>query len=202
MARGNFGERLKRERELREVSQKELTSATRIGPHFLDALENEQWDKLPGGVFNRGFVRAIARYLGLDEEKLLAEYDVARGDSALPVPQPYENKIPRPPLWIPIAMLVGALVVFIGLVAAGVYTWRHFAAKRAAKQSSSSTLLSAPACQASGTMLLDAELPAYETLHFSALQQSAAAVADSSPLLLELNGAAMSPSRHRVPPVQ
>ena len=77
MAKGNFGERLKRERELREVSLEEITTATRIGPHFLEALENEEWSKLPGGVFNRGFVRSIARYLGLDEEAFLAEYDVA-----------------------------------------------------------------------------------------------------------------------------
>ena len=65
MAKGNFGERLKRERELREVSLEEITTATRIGPHFLEALENEEWSKLPGGVFNRGFVRSIARFLGL-----------------------------------------------------------------------------------------------------------------------------------------
>ena len=65
MARGTFGERLKRERELREVTLEEITAGTRIGARFLEALENEQWDKLPGGVFNRGFVRAIARYLGL-----------------------------------------------------------------------------------------------------------------------------------------
>ena len=64
MAKGTFGERLKRERELREVTLEEITSATRIGPRFLNALENEDWEKLPGGVFNRGFVRAIARYLG------------------------------------------------------------------------------------------------------------------------------------------
>ena len=62
MARGNFGERLKRERELREVTLEEITSATRIGPRFLEALENEEWEKLPGGVFNRGFVRSVARY--------------------------------------------------------------------------------------------------------------------------------------------
>ena|SRR5579863_9482571 len=80
MAKGNFGERLKRERELREVSAEELTKATRISARFLDALENEQWDKLPGGVFGRGFVRTIARYLGLSEESLLAEYDLARGE--------------------------------------------------------------------------------------------------------------------------
>src|SRR6266403_2115993 len=51
MARGNFGERLKREREMREVSLEELTKATRISTRFLLALENEDWEKLPGGVF-------------------------------------------------------------------------------------------------------------------------------------------------------
>src|ERR1700688_3855800 len=80
MARGNFGERLKRERELREVTLEEITQATRIGSRFLGALENEDWDKLPGGVFNRGFVRSIAHYLGLDEESIVAEYVLAAGD--------------------------------------------------------------------------------------------------------------------------
>jgi cytoskeletal protein RodZ len=69
-----FGEHLKREREMRGVSLEEVSAATRIAPRFLEALENEQWDQLPGGVFNRGFIRAIARFLGLDEENLVAEY--------------------------------------------------------------------------------------------------------------------------------
>jgi transcriptional regulator with XRE-family HTH domain len=43
MAKGNFGERMKRERELREVSLAEVTRGTRISPQFLEALENEQW---------------------------------------------------------------------------------------------------------------------------------------------------------------
>src|SRR5256885_1146990 len=73
MAKGNFGERLKRERELREVSMEELTKATRISARFVQALENEDWAKLPGGVFGHGFVRTIARYLGLNEEALLGE---------------------------------------------------------------------------------------------------------------------------------
>ena len=81
MAKGTFGERLKRERELREVKFEEVASATRIAPRFLEALENEQWEKLPGGVFGRGFVRSIARYLGLSEENLLSEYDLARGEA-------------------------------------------------------------------------------------------------------------------------
>src|SRR5208337_2086081 len=104
MARGNFGERLKRERELREVPLDEITLATRIGPRFLEALENEQWDKLPGGVFNRGFVRSIARYLGLDEEAFLAEYDLAYGAHAQLLmqkqAQKVEDRIPPTPAWI------------------------------------------------------------------------------------------------------
>jgi len=54
MARGNFGDRLKRERELREVSIEELTKATRIRRPFCRSLENEDWGRLPGGVFGHG----------------------------------------------------------------------------------------------------------------------------------------------------
>jgi cytoskeleton protein RodZ len=146
MARGNFGERLKRERELREVSPNEVVVATRISLRFLEALENEDWEKLPGGVFNRGFVRAIARYLGLDEENLLAEYDLARGDQAVPPANP-ENRIPQPSKWIALALAVGALVLIVALVAAGVYGWRRYSAYRRARPSSpvtSQSLASGP----------------------------------------------------------
>ncbi len=124
MAKGNFGERLKHERELREVSPNEIVVATRISLRFLEALENEDWDKLPGGVFNRGFVRAIARFLGLDEEKLLAEYDLARGDQAPEFVSP-ENRIPQTSKWLLVGFVLGALVVIAALVAAGVYGWRR-----------------------------------------------------------------------------
>jgi cytoskeleton protein RodZ len=191
MASGTFGERLKRERELREVSLKEVTAGTRIGPRFLEALENEEWEKLPGGVFNRGFVRAIARYLGLDEENLLAEYDMARGEQSMPAPQPYENQLPRPPIWLPILAVVAMLAVVVGLIAGGIYGWRWYSARRAAKHSSSSALLPAqmesktgsviatspidpiddsaailPLELSDATLLLDAELPGGETRHF------------------------------------
>jgi len=143
MAKGNFGELLKREREMREVSLNEVTKATRIGPRFLEALENEEWGKLPGGVFNRGFVRAIARFLGLDEENLLAEYDLAHGEPNLPTPQPYENKIPRAPIWFPLLALLALLGALAGLVAGGMYGWRRFAAYRAAKRAPASSLVPA-----------------------------------------------------------
>ncbi len=71
-----FGEHLKREREMRGVSLEEISAATRINTRFLEAIESERWDQLPGGVFNRGFIRSIARYLGMDEDSLVAEYDL------------------------------------------------------------------------------------------------------------------------------
>jgi len=144
MAKGTFGERLKRERELREVSLEELVTGTRISARYLEALENENWDQLPGGAFCRGFAKSIARYLGLDEENFLAEYDMARGDQTVAAPRPYENKIPRPPIWMPIAVLLGALLILGLLVAGGVYGWRLYVAHRAAKRSSSSSSVRVP----------------------------------------------------------
>ncbi|HVM76267.1 MAG TPA: RodZ domain-containing protein [Candidatus Saccharimonadales bacterium] len=130
MARGNFGERLKRERELREVTLEEITSATRIGPRFLEALENEEWEKLPGGVFNRGFVRSVARYLGLDEEAFLAEYDLAHGAQAAAVSEKRNDPIPSPPKWIPATLVLAILALIAGLFFGGRYAWRYYQARR------------------------------------------------------------------------
>jgi cytoskeletal protein RodZ len=136
MAKGTFGERLKRERELREVSLGEVGKGTRIAERFLQALENEQWDRLPAGVFGRGFVRSIARYLGLSEEDLLAEYDLARGESANPAAQRPEERIPSPPKWIPAVAALAIAVLVAALVLGGLYAWKAYQAHRAPKRSS------------------------------------------------------------------
>src|SRR5262249_40780770 len=136
MAKGTFGERLKRERELREVSLEEVSKATRISARFLEALENEDWKRLPGGVFGHGFVRSIARYLGLSEESLLAEYDLARGESANPAPAKPEERIPSPPKWIPVAMVLSVLLLLAGLIIGGIYGWKKFKQHRAQKNAS------------------------------------------------------------------
>jgi hypothetical protein len=83
-AKDGFGVHLRREREMRGVTLEEISSATRIGTRFLDALETEHWERLPGGVFNRGFVRTTAQFLGLDPEAMLAEYTLATTDTARP----------------------------------------------------------------------------------------------------------------------
>src|SRR5258707_14153615 len=130
MARGNFGERLKRERELREVTLEEITQATRIGSRFLQALENEEWGKLPGGVFNRGFVRSIAHYLGLDEEAFLAEDDMAHAAHADQQAQKHalriEDRIPPTPLRILVALLARILLPSAVIILGGVICWGGF----------------------------------------------------------------------------
>jgi len=136
MAKGTFGEHLKRERELREVSLDEVAKGTRIAERFLQALENEQWDRLPAGVFGRGFVRSIARYLGLSEENLLAEYDLARGESANPASPRPEERIPSPPKWMPAATALAIAALVAALVLGGRYAWKAYQAHRAQKRSS------------------------------------------------------------------
>lgn len=140
MARGNFGERLKRERELREVSMDELTKATRISKRFVEALENEDWAKLPGGVFGHGFVRTIARYLGLNEEALLGEYDLARAQYAPAAEPKPEERIPSPPRWLPVAAVAVLLLLVLGLFYAGRHGWHRFEAYRASKKSAAASL--------------------------------------------------------------
>jgi cytoskeletal protein RodZ len=110
-----FGEHLRREREMRGVSLDEISAATRISTRFLEAIEKDQWDQLPGGVFNRGFIRSIARFLGLDEDSLVAEYALGNSNSApAPAAAPRaKNRMPRN--WQPAA----TAVVVVGVLLAG-----------------------------------------------------------------------------------
>lgn len=70
----SFGEELRRERELRDISLREISEATKISIRFLEGLEQNNFDLLPGGVFNRGFVRAYARFIGVDAEEMVNAY--------------------------------------------------------------------------------------------------------------------------------
>jgi len=70
----SFGETLRRERELRQISLREISEATKINLRYLDALERDDFRHLPGGVFNKGFVRAYAQFIGIDPESMVTAY--------------------------------------------------------------------------------------------------------------------------------
>jgi len=64
----SLGSLLRKSREERHIDLDEAASVTRIRRHYLEALENEEWSKLPSQVFIKGFLRSYAEFLGLDEE--------------------------------------------------------------------------------------------------------------------------------------
>jgi cytoskeleton protein RodZ len=124
-----FGEHLKREREMRGVSIAEVAAATRISTRFLEAIESERWDSLPGGVFNRGFIRSIARYLGLDEDSMVAEYSLetrGRVDTGV-VPDP---PMAMPRNWKP---AIGAAIALAVILAGVTFAYARYGGRIAAR---------------------------------------------------------------------
>ncbi|HEY0458678.1 MAG TPA: helix-turn-helix domain-containing protein, partial [Pyrinomonadaceae bacterium] len=69
-----LGEKLRQAREERGISISEVAEQTRISPHYLDSIENDDYRTLPGGIFNKGFVKSYAKYVGLDEQEALQDY--------------------------------------------------------------------------------------------------------------------------------
>lgn len=71
----NFGSYLKHERELRGVPLEEIAEVTKVHIRFLEALENNEFDQLPGEVFIKGYIRSYAKVIGLDSEEMITAYD-------------------------------------------------------------------------------------------------------------------------------
>jgi len=69
-----LGQQLKQSREEKNISLQEIAESTHISVRFLQAIENDAYDVLPGGVFNRAFVRKFARQVGYDEEQAVNLY--------------------------------------------------------------------------------------------------------------------------------
>lgn len=70
-----FGQELRRERELREVTREQLAEVTKVSVRQIEALETGRFEVLPARVFARGFVLALARHLGLDAERTAAGFN-------------------------------------------------------------------------------------------------------------------------------
>lgn len=109
----SFGENLRREREMRGVTLQEIAAATKISVRFLKAIEAEEFSKVPGGIFTRSFIRTYAKYLGLDEERVVAEYLLVTG----PV---QEVDLSRVPIRKPPAPSQGSRTLLLTLLVAAV----------------------------------------------------------------------------------
>lgn len=91
----SVGQELRRERELRGISLKEIGDSTKISIRLLRALEEDRLDILPGKFFTKGIICAYAKYLGLEEESVLNKYyeDLLLQEKALETEG--EKKAPR-----------------------------------------------------------------------------------------------------------
>ena len=73
-AKHDFGTRMKRSREERGVSLRQIADVTRISVVTLEALERNEISRLPGGIFSRGIVRSYALQVGLDPEQTVRDF--------------------------------------------------------------------------------------------------------------------------------
>ncbi len=76
----SIGQRLHEERLRKNVQLSEIAEFTRIRTGFLEAIENDRFDQLPGAFYARSFIRQYARYIGLDDPELEAEIERQFGE--------------------------------------------------------------------------------------------------------------------------
>ena len=119
----SFGEELRRERIIRDISLEEISQTTKISVRLLKALEASNVKTLPAPTFTRGFIRAYSKHLGIDpEEKVNAYLADLAGDSP---EAPLQKKArPRSRFWRgrrstagTIVGVVTAVLVLLGLIA-------------------------------------------------------------------------------------
>jgi cytoskeletal protein RodZ len=80
----SIGEKLRLARETRGIALRHISEQTRISMRYLEAIEADDYRRLPGGIFNRSFIRAYAKQIGYDEQDALEEYSAMmheRGES-------------------------------------------------------------------------------------------------------------------------
>ncbi len=85
----DFGEQLKRLREQRGISLREIADHTKLSVRALEALERNDISRLPGGIYSRGLVRAYAEHIGADPEKTVQDFIARFPDASVTDGSPY-----------------------------------------------------------------------------------------------------------------
>ncbi|PWU03972.1 MAG: hypothetical protein C5B51_17690 [Terriglobia bacterium] len=132
----SIGETLRRERLRRNLDLERISQELKISSRLLEAIEDDRFDKLPGGVFAKSFVRQYARLLSLDEDEMISDLQLQLAPS--PVPQASEFKpeasvsLPRVKAWNAVSdhksrwtasLPALAMVIVVMLVCSAVYSW-------------------------------------------------------------------------------
>ena len=137
----SIGEKLRLARETRGIALRDISEQTRISMRYLEAIEADDYRRLPGGIFNRSFVRAYAKSIGYDEQEAIDDYVRTmreHGDSGDEVStKPFGSLVyleggrhSRSPLMTLLLALV-ILAVLTACVLAGLHFYRRSVASKA-----------------------------------------------------------------------
>ncbi len=124
---GELGQTLRAAREAKGLSLAQAEQDTRIRRAFLEALEDERYDVLPGLVYTKGFIRNYALYLGLDPQECLAAFGAGAGEGAkLPevLSEPLLPSARRHGRHTAKGVLLALLLILVGATAW--YSYNHF----------------------------------------------------------------------------
>jgi cytoskeleton protein RodZ len=133
-----IGQQLRQAREERSVPLREVADQTRISIHYLEAIEANEFNRLPGGIFNRSFLKAYARYVGVDEKEAVESYTSfmrAQGDTGDDVTStPFHSKVytDTPATRSPVLTVVLTIVI-LALLTAGALALLKWYQRRSAE---------------------------------------------------------------------
>lgn len=125
-----LGEKLRQAREERGISVSEVAEQTRISALYIQSIENDDYRALPGGIFNKGFVKSFARYVGIDEQEALQDYAALMGSQN--ISNVDEPKTYRPQVMTDdnrsssTAKTVVFAVIILGLMAFGILALKNY----------------------------------------------------------------------------
>jgi cytoskeletal protein RodZ len=135
-----IGEKLRLAREERGISLRDISEQTRISMRYLEAIETDDYKRLPGGIFNRSFIKSYARYIGFDEKEAIEAYASTmrqKGESAeepttLPKSLVYTDaNSTRSPL---VTLLLA--IIILGVLSLGAIAALHWYQRRTAPRGS------------------------------------------------------------------
>ncbi len=154
----SFGDPLAVAREARGISLREISEQMRISTRYLEAIENGDLKRLPGGIFNRSFIKAYAKYIGYDEQEALDAYArTARELGASPdevTTTPYQSRVYTDGNGVRLPFVTVLLTILIlGILSLGVYAAMHWYQRRQAAGSGNQQPATAPAQQSPPALL-------------------------------------------------
>ena len=142
----SIGEKLRLARETRGIALRDISEQTRISMRYLEAIESDDYRRLPGGIFNRSFVRAYAKSIGYDEQEAIDDYVRMmreQGDSGDDVStKPFGSLVyleGSPHSRSPLMTLLLAIVI-LAILTACIFAGLHFYRRSLASKGRSGTI--------------------------------------------------------------